>query len=63
VRVSLSDIDAELEPGTDAALLADGYATVTALIPICIAPDVDLPIPADHVHAVGDTDDHRQATG
>ena len=36
-ELSLSDITAEYEPGTDAALLADGYATVTALNPVCAA--------------------------
>lgn len=36
-ELSLSDIDAQYEAGTDAALLADGYATVTALNPVCAA--------------------------
>jgi 5'-nucleotidase len=35
VAVSITDIDAALEPGTDEALLADGYATVTPLVPVC----------------------------
>jgi 5'-nucleotidase len=44
VRLEVADIDAELEPGTDAALVAAGYATVTPLVPICSASDVTLPI-------------------
>jgi hypothetical protein len=35
--------DPEHEPGTDAALVAAGYATVTALDPICERDDVELP--------------------
>ncbi|HMC67630.1 MAG TPA: 5'/3'-nucleotidase SurE [Mycobacteriales bacterium] len=35
VRLEVVDIDAELEAGTDAALLGDGWATLTALLPIC----------------------------
>jgi len=35
VRLEVVDPDAELEAGTDAALLADGWATLTALEPIC----------------------------
>jgi 5'-nucleotidase len=46
VRVAVADLDARYEPGTDAALVADGYATVTPLRPICEASDVDLPVPA-----------------
>ena len=45
VRVTVADVGARLEPGTDAALVADGYASVTPLRPICEAADVDLPIP------------------
>ncbi len=45
VRITVSDLDGEDEPGTDAALIADGYATVTPLQPICEAVDVDLPVP------------------
>lgn len=36
-ELSLSDINAEYEPGTDAAFLADGFATVTSLNPVCAA--------------------------
>jgi 5'-nucleotidase len=46
VRVAVVDLDARYELGTDAALVADGYATVTPLRPICEASDVDLPVPA-----------------
>jgi 5'-nucleotidase len=35
VRLEVVDADAELEEGSDAALLADGWATLTALEPIC----------------------------
>ncbi|TMC47493.1 MAG: 5'/3'-nucleotidase SurE [Chloroflexi bacterium] len=42
VRVGVSDLEAEREPGSDATLLAAGFATVTALDPIC-ERDVDLP--------------------
>ena len=43
MRVAVADLEARYEPGTDAALVADRYATVTPLRPICEAPDVDLP--------------------
>ncbi|WP_155370080.1 5'/3'-nucleotidase SurE [Catellatospora vulcania] len=42
VRTALEDTGARLEPGTDMALLADGYATVTPLQPLGEAA-VDLP--------------------
>jgi 5'-nucleotidase len=45
VKVAMADREAEHEPGTDAALLADGYATVTPLRPICEATEI--PLPAD----------------
>lgn len=35
VRLEMVDVDAELEAGTDAAYLADGWATVTPLQAIC----------------------------
>jgi 5'-nucleotidase len=44
VRVAVTDLEAQYEPGTDAALVADRYATVTPLRPICEAPEVDLPV-------------------
>jgi 5'-nucleotidase len=43
VKISLSEIDADYQPGTDAALLMDGYATVTPLRAVCEAADVELP--------------------
>jgi 5'-nucleotidase len=43
VKISVSEIDAEYEPDTDAALLVAGYATVTPLRPVCEAPEVELP--------------------
>jgi 5'-nucleotidase len=45
VEVTMADREAEHEPDTDAALLADGYATVTPLRPICEATEI--PLPAD----------------
>ena len=43
VKVALAEIDAEYEPGTDAALIAAGYATVTALQAVCEAGAVTVP--------------------
>lgn len=37
VKVTLAEIDAEYEPGTDAALVAAGYASITALQAVCEA--------------------------
>jgi 5'-nucleotidase len=37
VKVALAEIDAEYEPGTDAALIAAGYATITPLSAVCEA--------------------------
>lgn len=45
VRVALEDTNARLEPGTDAAWLAAGYASITPLNPICEA-SVDLDVQA-----------------
>ncbi|MGH9039901.1 MAG: 5'/3'-nucleotidase SurE, partial [Acidimicrobiia bacterium] len=42
-KIGLSEMDAELEPGTDAALVAEGWATVTALRPVCQAEGFELP--------------------
>jgi 5'/3'-nucleotidase len=42
VEVSFSDVDPHAEPGSDAALLADGWATVTPLSPVCEAESVDV---------------------
>jgi 5'/3'-nucleotidase len=35
VKLALAELDAEYEPGTDAALLAAGYATITPLQAVC----------------------------
>jgi 5'-nucleotidase len=43
VKICLSEIEADYEPGTDVALLADGYATVTPLRAVCEAAEVELP--------------------
>lgn len=51
VRTALEDTGAHLEPGTDMALLADGYATVTPLQPLGEAA-VDLPDLAELLTAV-----------
>ena len=42
VRMALSDEEADREPGTDAAWLAGGYATITAINPVFEASDLDL---------------------
>jgi 5'-nucleotidase len=41
VKLAYRGVEAELEPGTDAALLADGIATFTPLRSVCAAGDVD----------------------
>jgi len=43
VKVAVAEIDAEHEPGTDAALIAGGYATVTPLRAVCEAASLPLP--------------------
>jgi 5'-nucleotidase len=43
VKMSLSEIDAEYEEGTDAAMLADGWATYTLLSAVCEAAEVEPP--------------------
>jgi 5'/3'-nucleotidase len=43
VKISLSELDEELEPGTDAALLAEGYATFTPLLAVCESGAVEIP--------------------
>lgn len=43
IDVTTVAVDAELEPGTDAALLADGHATLTALRSVSEVPRSDLP--------------------
>lgn len=52
VKVALAEIDAEYEPGTDAALIANGYATITALQAVCEAGEV--PVPAFPAGALRD---------
>lgn len=42
VKLALADTEASREPGTDSALLMDGYATVSAVTPIFQVPDVSL---------------------
>jgi 5'-nucleotidase len=42
VSLRFEDYDVTKEPGTDAALLADGWATVTALASVSEAHDVDV---------------------
>jgi 5'-nucleotidase len=37
VQVSMTELGGNAEPGSDSALLADGYASVTALRPVCEA--------------------------
>lgn len=49
VRLAHEQVDAELEPGTDAALLADGFAAVTPLVSVCEASAVDLATLAEPV--------------
>jgi 5'-nucleotidase len=50
VRVQIVDMDAEREPDTDAALLTEAWATLTALQPICEGsyPPLDMLLPAAH---------------
>ena len=43
VKVTLAEIDAEYEPGTDAALLAAGYASITTRQAVCEAGAVRVP--------------------
>lgn len=43
IDVTTVAVDTELEPGTDAALLAEGHATLTALRSVSEVPRADLP--------------------
>jgi 5'-nucleotidase len=43
VKLGVEESGAPLEPGSDVALVADGYATLTPLNPICERLDVALP--------------------
>jgi 5'-nucleotidase len=47
VRLGVADEAAHFEPGSDAALVAAGYASVTALRPLCDLHDDDLSIALD----------------
>src|SRR3954470_10235462 len=49
VTLTFTDIKPSGEPNSDAALLAAGWATVTALRPVCEADDYDLHTLADSV--------------
>ena len=51
VKLAYEGVDAELEPGTDAALLADGIASVTPLRAVCEADHQSLAIPLLSHHA------------
>jgi 5'-nucleotidase len=42
VSLAFAEIDETGEPDSDAALLAEGYATITAMSPVCEAGDVDI---------------------
>lgn len=42
VTMTIRETEDELEPGTDAALVADGWATVTSLAAPCEVHDVDI---------------------
>ena len=46
LHVTMAETGNQPDPGTDSALLADGYAAVTALRPVCEAAPADLPWPA-----------------
>ena len=43
VKVALAEIDAQYEPGTDAALIAAGFASITTLQAVCEAGAVRVP--------------------
>jgi 5'-nucleotidase len=49
LSITLHDNRQELAPGTDAALLAAGYVTTTAVRPLCQVNAADLPWPAAEV--------------
>lgn len=49
LSITLHDNRREPAPGTDAALVAAGYATVTAVRPVCQVAMADLPWPAAEV--------------
>jgi hypothetical protein len=41
VKVAYEEVDADFEPGTDAAFLRDGVACFTTLRPVCEGPELD----------------------
>ncbi len=43
VKLAYDEVDADLEPGTDAAALADRTASVTSLHAVCEEVDADVP--------------------
>ena len=45
VRTSVREAETRPDPGTDLALLAEGWATVTPIRSVTVADDVDLPFP------------------
>ncbi len=59
VKISVSEIDADYESGTDAALLLAGYATVTPLRPVCEASEVVLPEFAEAVSTGSTAEEFR----
>jgi 5'-nucleotidase len=51
LQIGVTDMVSELEPGTDASLIASNFATVTALEPLCSS---DLPLDFEASVAGGD---------
>ena len=45
LHVTMAETGKQPAPGTDSALLAADYATVTALRPVCALTSADLPWP------------------
>lgn len=43
VKLAYDEVDADFEPGTDAAFLRDGVACFTTLRPVCEGPELDAP--------------------
>jgi 5'-nucleotidase len=44
IRTAIEEIGARQVPGTDVALLADGYATVSPIRPPSLAPEINVPL-------------------
>ena len=53
VALTFTDIKPSGEPNSDAALLAAGWATITALLPVCEAEGYDVHTLVDRVRAAG----------